>query len=381
MSSHYFCGCDGLGGIIMTITRELVFQVSEELNKIVCLDVLIFEVQIGGKLYNFIYGWKRDANILVCTPGRLLQHFHFLDTIYVTNFQILVVDESDQILSLVFSSVILQIANILKKRQTLLFSATKDPQIKLLIRLLTNKPKKISLHKGSQVTTPIRLIQIYTICQETDKLNLLWSFITSHLHSKIIVFLTTCKQVRFVYEIFQEFKPSLPLYYLTGRMKQSKRLMIYYNFCRYQRMVLLATDVAGRGLDFRQLHWVLQMDCPQNVTQYIHRVGRAARYIATGRALIFLRPCEKSYMLEQFKTYKIPIKYARIKNYTNVLRSVQVLITKSHDLKTMGQQAFVSLVKYWSNRKQQELCKALRINLVELASSLGVTYMNPMAKT
>merc|ERR1712070_682554 len=98
----------------------------------------------------------------------------------------------------------------------------------------------------------------------------------------------------------------------TGKMKQSKRLMTYYNFCRIQRMALFATDLASRGLDLHHLQWVLQVDCPENITQYIHRVGRVARYLSTGRSMIFLLPEEKENVLQQFKKNNIPIKLARL---------------------------------------------------------------------
>lgn len=101
-------------------------------------------------------------------------------------------------------------------------------------------------------------------------------------------------QVRYVYEAFKKLRPGVPLRALHGKMKQMKRMAVYYEFNQAKSMILFATDIASRGLDFPAVDWVLQVDCPEDTAQYIHRVGRTARYTHGGRAMLLLLPSEKA---------------------------------------------------------------------------------------
>jgi ATP-dependent RNA helicase DDX10/DBP4 len=121
-----------------------------------------------------------------------------------------------------------------------------------------------------------------------DKINTFYSFLKSHLKQKIVVFVSTCKQVRFLYEAFRKFKLGSPLYELQGHQKQKKRMAIYFTFCEKRHGVLLCTNIAARGLDFPLVDWVLQLDIPDQIDTYVHRVGRTARYRSEGRSLVLL---------------------------------------------------------------------------------------------
>jgi ATP-dependent RNA helicase DDX10/DBP4 len=92
--------------------------------------------------------------------------------------------------------------------------------------------------------------------------------------------------VKYLYEALRHLKPGLPLMALYGRQKQVKRMAIYEQFCRKTSAALLATDIAARGLDFPAVHWVIQMDCPEDGNTYIHRVGRTARFICANNELL-----------------------------------------------------------------------------------------------
>jgi len=158
----------------------------------------------------------------------------------------------------------------------------------------------VAVHEHSQSSTPHRLVQSYIVCDLPHKLNTLFSFIKSHLAYKMIVFMSSCKQVKFTYEAFCRLRPGVPLMALYGRQKQLKRVGIYNDFCRKKSAVLLCTDIAARGLDFPAVHWVVQLDCPEDANTYIHRVGRTARYEKDGKALLFLLPSEEDGMLGSF---------------------------------------------------------------------------------
>ena len=131
-------------------------------------------------------------------------------------------------------------------------------------------------------------MQYYMVVRPQDKINTFYSFLKSHQKQKIFVFLSTCKQVRFIYEAFRKFKLGSPLYELQGHQKQTKRMAIYFTFCEKKYGVLLCTNIAARGLDFPKVDWVIQMDAPEQADIYVHRVGRTARYRSEGKGLLFV---------------------------------------------------------------------------------------------
>jgi ATP-dependent RNA helicase DDX10/DBP4 len=158
-----------------------------------------------------------------------------------------------------------------KSRQTLLFSATQTQSVHDLARLSLKDPVPIGVEETTLSSIPENLEQHYTICELDKKLDILWSFIKTHLQSKVLVFLSSCKQVRFVFETFCKMHPGIPLICLHGKQKQMQRLTMYDKFTSLQHAVLFATDIAARGLDFPAIDWVVQADAPEDAETYIHR--------------------------------------------------------------------------------------------------------------
>lgn len=107
----------------------------------------------------------------------------------------------------------------------------------------------MAVHEQAQHATPQSLVQSYVTCNLPDKLDILFSFIRTHLKTKILVFLSSCKEVRFVYETFKKLRPGVPLMELHGKQKQQKRLGIFYDYCKKQSACLFATDI-GETLPF-----------------------------------------------------------------------------------------------------------------------------------
>jgi len=244
------------------------------------------------------------TNIIICTPGRLLQHFDETPNFHCLSLKLLVLDEADRILDLGFKATINAIIeNLPEERQTLLYSATQTKSLKDLARLSLKKPEYIAVHESSKYSTPKKLLQNYVVIDLQSKINFIFSFIKNHLKCKSIVFLSSCKQVKFLYEVFRKIRPGVPLLGLYGKQKQMKRVGIYNRFCNSQHAVLFATDIAARGLDFPAVNWVIQFDCPESVDTYIHRVGRTARYEKGGHAIIMLIPSEIA-MLEKLQEKK-----------------------------------------------------------------------------
>ena len=193
------------------------------------------------------------------------------------------------------------LSHLPKSRQTLLFSATQTKSVADLARLSLKDPIPIGVNaspeEGDEASfVPKTLEQHYTVCELDKKLDILWSFIKTHLQTKTIVFMSSCKQVRFVFETFCKMHPGIPLLHLHGKQKQMTLLQTFQRFTSMKHAVLLATDIAARGLDFPAVDWVFQADAPEDAETYIHRVGRTARYESAGKALILLLPSEEEGM-------------------------------------------------------------------------------------
>jgi len=219
-----------------------------------------------------------------------------------------VLDEADRILDLGFKAAVNSILDHLpRERQTMLFSATQTKSVKDLARLSLTNPEYVSTKDYSACPTPTDLDQHYMMVNLEDKVDMLHSFIKLHLKSKTIVFLTTCKQVRFIYESFAKLQPGIPLLHLLGRQSHDARTAIYQNFKASNCAVLFCTDIVARGLDFPLVDWVLQLDCPEDVDTYIHRAGRASRHGAKGNALLTLLPSEAAFKDKLVKK-GVPIK-------------------------------------------------------------------------
>jgi ATP-dependent RNA helicase DDX10/DBP4 len=217
-------------------------------------------------------------NILICTPGRLLQHMDQTVDFDATNLKLLIIDEVDRLLDMGFKDTIDQIMqNLPAKIQTMLFSATIRNKLKDLVRIKLNKDHEyISLHDYDSVEglaneigkddkslteqlkniTPLKLLHHYMVVNIEEKLDTLFSFVKSHQKSKILVFFSSCKQVRYAFEAFKRLKACTNLLELHGRQKQGKRTAIYYEFLERKQAILFATDIASRGIDFPEVDWV-----------------------------------------------------------------------------------------------------------------------------
>ncbi|KAL4517661.1 hypothetical protein Ndes2526A_g02047 [Nannochloris sp. 'desiccata'] len=347
---------DGLGALIISPTRELALQIFEELRKVGKRHELSAGLLIGGKDVAEEASRVAGLNILVATPGRLLQHMDETPGFDASSLQVLVLDEADRILDMGFSATLNAIVeNLPTKRQNHAFLCHPN-------------------EKHAEAPTPVRLEQAYMECPLPDKLDILWSFIRTHLRSRVIIFLSTCKQVRFVYEAFRRLRPGVPLRALHGRMSQYKRMGVYQQFCDSKAGVLFATDIAARGLDFPNVDWVVQADCPEDVAAYIHRVGRTARYTSKGQGLILLLPSEKEGMVEALNEAKIPIKGLRHNpaKLQAVTPALQALLSKDTELKETAQKALVSYLRSTFLQPNRAVFDVTKLPVAEYALSMGL---------
>ena len=366
---------DGLGALILSPTRELAIQIFEVLRKVGRHHTFSAGLVIGGKSLREEQERLGRMNILVCTPGRMLQHLDQTALFDTFNLQMLVMDEADRILDMGFQRTVdAIIEHIPKERQTMLFSATQTRKVSDLARLSLQDPEYVAVHEAASSATPSTLQQHYIVTPLPQKLDVLWSFIRSNLKSKTIVFMSAGKQVRFVYESLRHLQPGISLMHLHGRQKQGGRLDIMTKFAQAQHAVLFATDIAARGLDFPAVDWVIQLDCPEDSDTYIHRVGRTARYERDGRAVLFLEPSEEAGMLKRLEQKKVPVERINVKanKQQSVKDQLQNMCFKDPELKYLGQKAFIAYVKSIHVQKDKEIFKLKELPLEEYAASLGL---------
>lgn len=366
---------DGVGAIIISPTRELAFQIFETLKKVGEQHDFSAGLIIGGKNLKFERNRMDQCNIIICTPGRLLQHMDENPLFNCSSMQVLVLDEADRCLDMGFEETMNGIIeNLPPERQTLLFSATQTKSVKDLARLSLSDPVYVAPIEQAAHSTPDTLQQNYVVVELEDKITMLWSFIRNHLKQKIIVFLSSCKQVKYIYEIFCKLRPGTSVIALYGTLHQDRRMAIYTEFCRKSNVVLFATDVASRGLDFPTVNWVIQLDCPEDATAYIHRAGRTARHKAKGENLLVLLPSEEEAMVEELKSRKIPINKIAVdpKKMFTPRAKMEAFLAANQELKESAQRAFVAYIKSVVLMKNKKIFNVDKLDTDAFARSLGL---------
>ncbi|XP_075598388.1 putative ATP-dependent RNA helicase DDX10 [Balearica regulorum gibbericeps] len=372
---HQWTSADGLGVLIISPTRELAYQTFKVLRKVGKNHEFSAGLIIGGKDLKEESERIHHINMLICTPGRLLQHMDETSYFYASDLQMLILDEADRILDMGFADTMNAIIeNLPKKRQTLLFSATQTKSVKDLARLSLKDPEYVWVHEKAKFSTPATLDQNYVVCELQQKVNMLYSFLRSHLKKKSIVFFASCKEVQYLFRVFCKLQPGLPVLALHGKQHQMKRMEVYTCFVRKKAAVLFATDIAARGLDFPAVNWVIQFDCPEDANTYIHRVGRTARYKEGGEALLILLPSEEKGMVEQLAQRKVPVSEIKInpEKLTDIQKRMQAFLAQDQELKDKAQRCFVSYLRSVYLMKNKEVFDVFKLPLAEYALSLGL---------
>ncbi|WVR08495.1 ATP-dependent RNA helicase DBP4 [Kwoniella sp. DSM 27419] len=376
---------DGLGAVVISPTRELAVQTFTQLRDIGKYHNFSAGLVIGGKPLKEEQERLGRMNILIATPGRLLQHLDSTVGFESSGVKCLVLDEADRLLDLGFLPALRAIIGHFSpvqasstsrpSRQTLLFSATQTKDLAALAKLSLHEPLYINCNKaGEEGVVPANLEQFYAVVPLERKLDALWGFVKSHLKMKGIVFVTSGKQVRFIFETFRRLHPGLPLMHLHGKQKQPTRLDIFQKFSTSKHALLISTDVAARGLDFPAVDWVIQLDCPDDVDTYIHRVGRTARYQAAGMALTMLCPSEEEGMKERWTEKGIEAKKIKIKESKmgNLKQQMQNFAFKEPEIKYLGQRAFISYMKSIHIQKDKTIFKLSEMPAEAFAESMGL---------
>ncbi|MDR3592243.1 MAG: DEAD/DEAH box helicase [Negativicutes bacterium] len=273
--------------LVLTPTRELAIQVSEELAKIGKFKrIKTLPVYGGQAIDRQIRALHFGVQVVIGTPGRLLDHIR-RNTIKLNNVKTLVLDEADEMLDMGFID---DIETILKsvptERQTMLFSATMPMQIRSLANRYMTSPVQITISK-EQVTVPLTDQYYY---ETRDKLDGLCRVLDAETNDKAIIF---CRTKRGVDELVASLQPrGFAAEGLHGDLSQAQRDRVMKKFREGQLEILVATDVAARGLDIESVTHVINYDIPQDPESYVHRIGRTGRAGRKGIAITFIQPKE-----------------------------------------------------------------------------------------
>ncbi|WP_353893223.1 DEAD/DEAH box helicase [Proteinivorax hydrogeniformans] len=303
-------------GIVLTPTRELAIQVAEELNKI-CQHTKIKTLPIygGQDIGRQIKALKRGPQIIVATPGRLMDHMRRRN-IRLDNIKMVVLDEADEMLNMGFVEDIEFILNeIPTQRQTLLFSATMPKAIKELSNKFLVNPKHVAI-KPKKMTAP-NIEQEYIEVPEKQKFDVLCRLLDIHLPELAIVFGRTKRRVDELSEGLN--KRGYSAEGIHGDLTQGKRDSVMRRFKNGSIEVLVATDVAARGLDITGVTHVYNFDIPQDAESYVHRIGRTGRAGKTGLAITFATSREMAHLKSVEKVSKGKITRRPIPSFSEAI--------------------------------------------------------------
>ncbi|MBP2133878.1 ATP-dependent RNA helicase DeaD [Methanomicrobium sp. W14] len=317
--------------IVLSPTRELTIQIAEEFNRLLKYrdDVRVLPIYGGQPIERQISVLKRGVHVVVGTPGRVMDHLR-RGTLNLSSVSIVVIDEADQMLDMGFKEdleAILEYAP--KERQTILFSATMPRPILKISKAFQKNPEFLKLNP-KELTVPL-IEQSYIEVRERDKLDVLCRLIDISGQGLSMIFCNTKKRV-------DELSSSLHSrgYFaegLHGDMKQSLRDRVMGKFRNGSIDILIATDVAARGIDVEDIDTVYNYDVPQDVEYYVHRIGRTGRAGKTGRAYTFVGPreTEKLRMIQRLARVKIrrvsppstrDVENCRIERFLDKVRNV-----------------------------------------------------------
>ncbi|MBU1753067.1 DEAD/DEAH box helicase [bacterium] len=304
--------------IILTPTRELAIQVAEEMNKIGKLNrVSAFPVYGGSSIERQIRMLQRGVHIVVGTPGRVIDHIE-RGTLKLNDVKIVILDEADEMLDMGFKDDITTIlSNTPKERQTLLFSATMPEAIIRISKQYMVSPEKVTI--TTNILTAPKIDQIFYEVSESEKVDALARLIDAEDSDLFLVF---CHTKREVDDVAANLKNrGYDAETIHGDFNQSQREAVMKRFKSNMIDVLVATDVAARGLDISNISHVVNYSIPQNPDAYIHRIGRTGRAGKSGVAITFVTPREDRQLRLLQSVAKTKIKRGKLPSLTDVLNA------------------------------------------------------------
>jgi ATP-dependent RNA helicase DDX47/RRP3 len=272
--------------LVLTPTRELAFQISEQFEALGASIGVQCAVIVGGMdMVTQAMTLARKPHIIIATPGRLVDHLENTKGFSLRSLKYLVMDEADRILNMDFEPEVDKILKAIpRERHTLLFSATMTKKVEKLQRASLRDPVRVEV--GTKYQTVELLQQSYVFIPVKYKDNYLVYILNELAGNSAMLFCSTCQgAVRVALMLRALGLAAIPLH---GQMSQNKRLGALTKFRAKARAILVSTDVASRGLDIPHVDVVINYDIPTHSKDYIHRVGRTARAGRSGKAITFV---------------------------------------------------------------------------------------------
>ena len=417
----------GLKTCILTPTRELGIQIYEELNTLLGIPanaLLDHKVEMNRIVCSLLIGGDRKKsekarirkglNVIIATPGRLLDHLKTTENLDFSDLEVLVCDEADRLMELGFEKTVYDIFDIImdQKRQkqktekfaTWLCSATMPSEVERLVNINLVNPQRITCSK--EYETPEQLVQAYTICPAKLRFTFLISLVEcmmstkpriawmsslsgcaddSGYNKKLVVFVSTCKMVDFyksaLAELVVDCKSSL--YALHGEMGQKERSHAYLTFIASEKGILITTDVSSRGLEFRGVDWILQMDPPIDIQSYIHRIGRTARLDRKGSAILMVQEHETKFLdyLNKKGLMMINLNHVDVISketfgdfsYADEInRRLEKFIESDKDYFNSAANAYMSFMRAYASHPNKTIFSVKNLHYGHLAKSFGL---------
>ncbi|XP_069053259.1 probable ATP-dependent RNA helicase DDX47 [Lepisosteus oculatus] len=275
-----------LHSLVLTPTRELAFQIAEQFDALgSCIGVQTAVVVGGIDMMSQAMALAKKPHIIIATPGRLIDHLENTKGFSLRALRFLVMDEADRILNMDFETEVDKILKVIpRERTTFLFSATMTKKVQKLQRAALKDPVKCAV--SSKYQTVDKLQQFYIFIPAKYKDCYLVSVLNELAGNSFMIFCGTCNAAQRVALMLRNLgMTAIPLH---GQMSQNKRLGALNKFKSKSRSILLATDVASRGLDIPHVDVVINYDIPTHSKDYIHRVGRTARAGRSGKSITFV---------------------------------------------------------------------------------------------
>ena len=305
--------------LVLTPTRELATQVKESIEKYGANEKLKYGVVFGGVNINpQKQKLKNGLDILIATPGRLLD-LHQQQSVKFNEIEVLILDEADRMLDMGFIKDIRRILKLMpKQRQNLMFSATFSNEIRQLAKTICQKPIEIDVAPRNST---VKLIsqKLFKI-EKTRKTDLLCALISSTSEQALVFIRTKYGANNLVKKLHRNNISALAIH---GNRSQAQRTKALDMFKNDEVQVLVATDIAARGIDIDQLPTVINFDLPQVPEDYVHRIGRTGRAGTSGNAISLVSAEEKKQLRDIERVIKKPIPEADIAEFHSLLSSLQ----------------------------------------------------------
>mmetsp|Transcript_15989 Transcript_15989/g.54528 ORF Transcript_15989/g.54528 Transcript_15989/m.54528 type:complete len:619 (+) Transcript_15989:57-1913(+) len=364
---------NGVGCLVISPTRELALQIYGVARQLMAQHSQTHGLVIGGaNRRTEAEKLIRGVNLLVATPGRLLDHLQNTKGFAFKGLKVLVIDEADRILEVGFEEEMRAIIRLLpRERQSMLFSATQTTKVEDLARLSLKQPLYIGVDDSRSAATTGGLEQGYCVVPSETRFRLLFTFLKKNLNKKVMVFFSSCNAVKYYAELLNYI--DIPVKDIHGKQKQQKRSTTFFEFCKATSGILLCTDVAARGLDIPAVDWIIQYDPPDEPREYIHRVGRTARGAnGSGRALLFLIPEELAF-LAYLKKAKVPLNEYEFPSskISNVQHQLEKLVEKNYYLNQSAREAYRSYLLAYNSHQLKDVYNVHTLDLTSVAASFG----------